>query len=71
MLQRGAGRTCLECGEPFTLTEGEVSYFAQRALELPRRCAPCRHARKLARQAGVDLRTRPVLSGWNGRRPAR
>ena len=65
----GAGRTCRECGEVFTLTEGELGFFAQRGLELPRRCAPCRLARKAARLSGVDLDTRPVLSGWNGRRP--
>jgi hypothetical protein len=42
------GRTCADCGEPFTITAGETSYYARRGLVLPKRCPDCRAARRLA-----------------------
>ncbi len=44
-------RTCVECGSPFVLAESEIEFFAMRALELPRRCAACRKARRNSRSA--------------------
>ena len=65
--ERGeALRMCVDCGGAFTLTAGEVSFFAQRALMLPKRCGPCRRARKLA--ALEDRQARAVVASWNGRR---
>jgi hypothetical protein len=58
------GRTCADCGEPFTITAGETSYYARRGLVLPKRCPDCRAARK--RQAGA-----PARHGGDGEAPAR
>ena len=48
----GTRRACVDCGAGFLVTEGEVSFYAQRALVLPKRCAPCRRARKIGAPAG-------------------
>jgi CxxC-x17-CxxC domain-containing protein len=38
--------TCADCGQPFTFTESEQQFFAERGFSEPRRCASCRAARK-------------------------
>jgi CxxC-x17-CxxC domain-containing protein len=39
--------TCRDCGNPFTFTEGEQEFFAQRGFtNEPGRCPECRAARK-------------------------
>lgn len=38
--------TCAECKQPFTFTEGEQEFYAQRGYSEPKRCKPCRDARK-------------------------
>jgi hypothetical protein len=45
------GRVCVDCGEAFLLTEGEIAFFVHRGLMVPKRCEGCRAARK--RQAGA------------------
>ena len=39
---------CIEsnCGRTFQLASGEVEFYVQREFELPKRCQPCRSARK-------------------------
>jgi hypothetical protein len=53
---------CVDCGQAWELTASEADWFAQRDMRLPRRCKPCRHARRLAQQQQPDpivpLRTR-------------
>ena len=42
--------TCRDCGNPFTFTEGEQEFFAQRGFtNEPGRCPECRAARKSQR----------------------
>ena len=42
--------TCADCGTAFTFTEAEQELFAQRGYtNEPKRCAPCRAARKSER----------------------
>ena len=38
--------TCAECGEPFPFTEREQDYYRERGLSHPKRCKPCRDARR-------------------------
>lgn len=33
---------CKDCGAQFTLSEGEILYFLEQKLHLPKRCAGCR-----------------------------
>ena len=47
--------TCVECGKGFTFTENEQKFFADKGFVEPRRCAPCRAARKNNKQ-NVDGR---------------
>jgi Probable zinc-ribbon domain len=37
---------CQDCGGEYLVTPGEAAWFSQRRWELPRRCKPCRDARK-------------------------
>ncbi|HEX5876028.1 MAG TPA: zinc-ribbon domain containing protein [Pyrinomonadaceae bacterium] len=38
--------TCSECGTSFTFTEREQEYYRERNLTHPKRCKPCRDARR-------------------------
>jgi CxxC-x17-CxxC domain-containing protein len=45
--------TCRDCGSPFTFTEGEQEFFAQKGFtNEPTRCPECRAARKSQRGGG-------------------
>ena len=39
-------KECIDCDNFFTITQGEVNYFIQHGLVTPKRCKPCRVARK-------------------------
>lgn len=39
-------RTCADCGKPFVLSEGEIRFFNEKKLSLPKRCKGCREKRK-------------------------
>ena len=39
-------RTCVDCGEEFTLSSGEISFYKSKGYALPKRCESCRKARK-------------------------
>ena len=44
---------CRDCGNPFTFTEGEQEFFAQKGFtNEPSRCPDCRSARKNERRGG-------------------
>jgi CxxC-x17-CxxC domain-containing protein len=38
--------TCVECGETFPFTEREQEYYREKNLTHPKRCKPCRDARR-------------------------
>jgi hypothetical protein len=42
---------CNDCGQDFTWSAGEQAYYRERGFDQPRRCKPCRQAKK-ARTAG-------------------
>jgi CxxC-x17-CxxC domain-containing protein len=45
--------TCRDCGQPFTFTQGEQEFFAQKGFtNEPNRCPDCRAANKRSRGAG-------------------
>ena len=44
--KRKAEVTCIMCKRVFTLEDGEVDFYAQRGLDQPKRCQPCRAVRK-------------------------
>ncbi len=45
--------TCRECGNEFTFTMGEQSFYAEKGLmNSPSRCADCRQARKQSNGGG-------------------
>ena len=40
---------CADCNQEFTFTASEQQFYADRQFSEPRRCAPCRAAKKAAR----------------------
>jgi hypothetical protein len=46
-------RFCVDCHAAFSLSAAEAGYFIARALQLPKRCRPCRELRRLRREEGV------------------
>jgi len=58
---------CRECKQDFTFTEGEQDFYAQRDFAEPKRCKPCRDARKARRREKTggrrDFDTEPDWSG--------
>jgi CxxC-x17-CxxC domain-containing protein len=44
--------TCRDCGQTFTFTEGEQTFYASRGFSEPTRCPDCRAAKKAARGGG-------------------
>ena len=40
------GNGCVECGKAFKLMESEQTFYIQRRLDLPKRCARCRAERR-------------------------
>jgi CxxC-x17-CxxC domain-containing protein len=57
-------RLCERCGATFWFRAGERRFFAKRGLvDPPRRCTPCRRARKAAARRGPTARPDPISSG--------
>ena len=38
---------CIECQEHFILTPGEIQFYLDRQLHIPKRCPTCRKARRV------------------------
>ncbi len=38
--------SCMDCGEDFTFSVGEQTYFRSKSLSQPKRCLQCRKKRK-------------------------
>jgi putative zinc ribbon protein len=47
-------RTCCDCGDTWMLSRGEREFFAGRGLSEPRRCKPCRAAKRAERLQQQD-----------------
>jgi CxxC-x17-CxxC domain-containing protein len=43
---------CADCSQQFVFTSSEQDFYAQRGFSDPKRCGPCRNARKSARPDG-------------------
>ena len=44
---------CADCGQEFTFTASEQAFYAEKGFtDSPKRCKPCRQARKAQRNAG-------------------
>jgi len=60
--------TCVDCGTEFTFTAGEQERYSQLGFtNEPKRCAPCRAAKKTARgkESGEGRRPSPGGSGFS------
>ena len=45
--------TCADCGQEFTFTASEQAFYAEKGFtDSPKRCKPCRTARKTQRNSG-------------------
>ena len=44
---------CIDCHQNFTFTAGEQEFYERKGFrEMPKRCKPCREARKTRRDSG-------------------
>lgn len=39
-------QVCIDCADGFVVSAGEVRFFKQRNLNIPKRCLPCRQKRR-------------------------
>ena len=44
--------TCSDCGQDFTFTADDQAFFRDRGYSSPKRCKPCRQAKKNEQQGG-------------------
>lgn len=51
-------RTCKQCGKKFTLSNGEIEFYKEKKLSLPKRCKKCREKNKIAEK------NKPVLRAY-------
>ena len=62
--------TCTSCSRPFMFTAAEQAFFAERGFQEPRRCKPCRNARKAEGGApgggGRDRQNGPMQNARGG-----
>ncbi len=49
-------RTCKQCGKEFELTEGEISFYESKGLDLPKRCKECREVNKSSKSSSEAKR---------------
>jgi len=59
-------RFCKDCQTPFELDTGQIAFYEERQLALPRRCEQCRRARKQARltQNAEEIAARAGYRLW-------
>jgi len=50
--------TCSDCGQEFTFSSADQQFFQERGYSTPKRCKPCRQAKK-ADQGGSGHRSTP------------
>ena len=48
----GGPRTCMSCGSTYFLDAGELVFFDQKHIPLPKRCVNCRELRKSNHEGG-------------------
>ena len=53
--------TCSDCGQDFTFTAADQAFFQERGYSTPKRCKPCRQAKK-SEQGGGGSGYRPAPS---------
>jgi CxxC-x17-CxxC domain-containing protein len=59
--------TCIDCSQPFVFTAGEQEFYARKGFrEEPKRCKPCRDARKQRRESGGFASPRPAGNNNGG-----
>ncbi len=51
--------TCSDCGQDFTFTAADQAFFQERGYSTPKRCKPCRTAKKND-QGGSGYRSAPA-----------
>ena len=52
---------CRDCDRVFVLTAGEQAFFEQKGLRLPKRCKPCRQAKRINQPPQVTNRMQPSV----------
>lgn len=56
-------KKCVQCGREFDLSEGEISYYKGKGIEVPKRCYSCRKANRIKNTNVVAKRKRLIVNG--------
>ena len=51
--------TCSDCGQDFTFSAADQAFFQERGYSTPKRCKPCRQAKKNDQGGGSGYRSAP------------
>jgi hypothetical protein len=49
---KAKSKICKDCRQAFTLTEGELKFYAERNMHEPERCKKCRRRRREEKRNG-------------------
>ena len=52
--------TCSDCGQDFTFTAADQTFFQERGYSTPKRCKSCRQAKKQDQGGGSGYRSAPA-----------
>jgi len=58
---------CVDCSNPFVFTAAEQEFFAEKQFSAPKRCRPCRQAKKDKQGQGGGGGGRPQRQGGGDR----
>ncbi len=53
---------CNDCGGEYVVTTNDIHYYESRGLCLPKRCKPCRRARRQRQMAAEATRDQRVVT---------
>lgn len=53
-------KTCIQCGEEFEITEGEVAFYEEKDMQIPDRCRRCRKLNRIQNSDPVVKRKRVI-----------
>lgn len=56
-------RMCKECGKEFILSDGEIQFYTDRSLSVPKRCKECREKNKSKKENEMSSGLKPYKAG--------
>lgn len=64
-------RTCKQCGKQFEIEDGEIKFFRDKNLSLPKRCRECRKLNNGSTGSGHNKQKSGIINGISGKNKLR